>query len=340
MELGSYIINDTTREYPGEDYEDIYINIFNALNYYHQDRLEDAMVEVRRMGNKLRFLASKYGVVTSNMQKKALEDASAIPANEEIGASQFTDSALARYLGLLFYRNIGQEDDARIDRDALKIAFANAPRVYTYPVPQSIDEELEIPPGKARLNVIAFSGLGPVKEQRDLRILIPGPRYIKIALPVMVYRPSQVRRIEVVLDTGERFDLELLEDMEAVARETYKEREKVIYMKSVIRGTLKGVASAAMGVAGDQIGGEAGLILSVASLATQVAAEATEQADLRISRYFPAKAYIGGITLNPGRYGITVNYYGKNGGIVASYRDDRVVIGENTLNLWEAICTK
>ncbi|MDR2500238.1 MAG: hypothetical protein LBD37_04045 [Treponema sp.] len=340
MEIGSYILNDTTREYPGEDYEDIYINTFNALNYYHKGSLEEAMVEVRRMGNKLRFLASKYGVVASNLQKKALEDSAEIPPNEEIGSVQFNDSALARYLGLLFYRAAGQEDDARIDRDGLKIAFANAPRVYAYPVPQSIDEDLEIPPGKARLNVIAFSGLSPIKEQQDLRIPIPGPRYIKIALPVMTYRPSQVGRIEVALNTGARFDLELLEDIEAVARETFKEREKLIYMKSIIRGTVKGVASAAMGIAGEQVDGTAGLILSLASIGTQVAAEASEQADLRISRYFPAKAYVGGITLEPGMYTITVNYYGRNGGILASYTDESVLIQEKALNLWEALCIR
>jgi len=41
-EIGSYFVNDNTEDYPGEDYEDIYTNIFNALNFYHQGDVEGA----------------------------------------------------------------------------------------------------------------------------------------------------------------------------------------------------------------------------------------------------------------------------------------------------------
>jgi hypothetical protein len=44
QEVSSFIINDTSKDYAGEDYEDLYINVFNALNYYHRDDLEDALV--------------------------------------------------------------------------------------------------------------------------------------------------------------------------------------------------------------------------------------------------------------------------------------------------------
>ncbi|GHV28261.1 hypothetical protein AGMMS4952_11480 [Spirochaetia bacterium] len=176
MEIGTYLLNDTTREYAGEDYEDIYSNAFNALNYYHENDLEGAMVEIRRMNDKLRFLSTKYGIIVDNMQKKALEESTTIPPDPAAGKNTFTDSALARYLGMLFYRGNGNDDDARIERDALKIAFANAPRVYPYPVPTSLEGEFPVPAGKARFNVIGWSGFAPVKEEERLRILIPGPR--------------------------------------------------------------------------------------------------------------------------------------------------------------------
>jgi hypothetical protein len=212
QEIGTYLVNDTTRDYDGEDYEDIYTNTFNALNYYHQDELEDAMVEIRRMSNKLQYLSAKYGAIISNLQQKALEEQTAIPPDEN-APSQFSDSALARYIGMLFYRGAGRWDDARIDGDRLRVAFANAPEVYHYPEPSSLGEELDIPGGMARLNVIAFGGLSPVKEEVTLRIPIPPARYVKIALPKMVSRPSEIGRIEVALDGGERFPLELLEDI-------------------------------------------------------------------------------------------------------------------------------
>ena len=208
-------------------------------------------------------------------------------------------------------------------------------------MPASVDEELDIPPGKARLNVIGFGGLSPVKTQEEIRIPLPNVRYIKVALPVMVHRPSRVGRVEVVLDNGNTFNLELLEDMEAIARETFKEKINMIYLKSIIRATLKATTSSALDIAADHVEDTTtSLILSALSIGTQVFAEASEQADLRLSRYFPAKAYIGGITLDPGVYSLKVHYYAANGRLIASYKHDNVTVREDTLNLVEAVCLK
>jgi hypothetical protein len=337
MEISAYITNDTAQEYPGEDYEDIYINAFNALNYYHEKDLEDAMVEIRRMNNKLAFLASKYGIIVDNMQKTALSEGTEIPPDPAAGQTTFTNSALARYLGMLFYRGNGKLDDARIDRDQIRLAFANNPAVYSYPPPRSLDDELPIPNGKARFNVIAFSGSAPVKEEEILRILIPNARYIKIALPVMVRRPSLVNRIEVRFDSGETLELELLEDIEAIAAETFKERAHLAYLKSVLRATIKGVASSVMSGIGDEMGGNAGMALGLLSIGAQIFAEASEKADLRISRYFPAKAYVGGITLDPGLYSYSIIYY-SGGKVVDAFRQENVPIRSGGINLAEVAC--
>jgi hypothetical protein len=182
--------------------------------------------------------------------------------------------------------------------------------------------------------------MGPIKEEEVIRIPLPGPRWIKIALPVLNERPSQVSRIEAVIDDKEAFDLELLEDMGAVAQETFKEKKNLIYLKTVLRATIKGVASSVLDAASDQAGGEASLILGLLSLGTQVIAEASERADLRISRYFPARAYAGGINLDPGVYSVKVNYYAGNGRLIASYAQDGVRVRENALNLTEAVCLR
>jgi hypothetical protein len=338
LEISTYIINDTAQEYAGEDYEDVYLNAFNALNYYHEDKLEDAMVEVRRMNNKLAFLASKYGLIVDRMQKEALAEGGEIPADPAAGQTTFSNSALARYLGMLFYRGNGKPDDARIDRDQIRIAFANAPSVYSYPPPGSLDDELSVPAGKARFNVVAFSGSAPVKEEEVLRILIYS-FYTKIALPVMIRRPSVVDRIEVRFDSGESLDLELLEDIEAVVTETFKERRNLAYLKSVLRAMIKGTASAVMDSAGDEVGGDTGVLLGLLSFGTKVFTEVSERADLRISRYFPAKAYVGGITLEPGLYSYSIVYY-SGGRVVDSFRRENVMIRAGGVNLAEAVCLK
>lgn len=45
----SLLLNDTVLDYSGEDYEDIYINVFKALNYLSLESFDEAFVEVRRI---------------------------------------------------------------------------------------------------------------------------------------------------------------------------------------------------------------------------------------------------------------------------------------------------
>jgi hypothetical protein len=344
--IGSYLFNDNTVEYGGEDYENIYINAFNALNYYHRGEVDGALVEIRRMSGKLENLASRYNMVLSDLQKQASGDNfGQIPPGQNAG-TQFNNSALARYLGMLFYRGAGLYDDARIDSEWLRAAYAGAPGVYNHPMPSSIAGELEIPGGSARLNVIAFSGLSPVKREKAQRITLPGGHWAKIAYPEMVSRHSEAGRIEVVFEQGGGFHLELLENIEAVARETFKARQQVLFLKTVIRAMIKGIGSTALDAAAEAVAEQKGekrkndTLLDTLSFLTQIFADVSERADVRVSRYFPARAWAGGINVPPGNYTFQVIYYSKAGMEISRSRFENCAITENTLNLFEAICLR
>jgi hypothetical protein len=144
----------------------------------------------------------------------------------------------------------------------------------------------------------------------------------------------------VLFDDGRSVALELLEDIEAVARETFKERKNIIYIKTVIRSTMKSAASVALNAQSKESEGNTGLALGILSILTQVYAEASEQADLRISRYFPSKAWAGGIDMEPGVYSFRVNYYGHSGRPLVSLEYNDMTIREGALNLTEAVCLK
>jgi hypothetical protein len=329
----SFIANDNTKEYAGEDYENIYLNVFNALNYYHLKNIEDAMVEIRRMQEKLRGLAVRYNLVDQELAKENKDAAKS--AKVEVN---FTDSALARYLGMLFYRATGRYDDARIDRDWLKRVFSAKKTVYNYPIPTTIDGELEIPAGMARLNLLCFAGLAPLKKEETTRIpfLLTGG-WIKIALPKMVKRESDIGAIEVVFSDGKRTRLELLEDIQNVAIETFKKHQGVIEAKSIIRASVKSGAAAGFSIAGEYKDSAA---LSIIGLALQIFAETSEAADVRITRYFPARAYTAGVTLAPGTYSFTVNYYGLSGHVIAAYSFPQYQVKAGALNLVETCFLK
>ncbi|HHU36435.1 MAG TPA: hypothetical protein GXZ47_04310 [Treponema sp.] len=339
LAAGSFLVNDNVMEYSGEDYEDLYLNVFNALNYVHQGKTDGALVEVRRMDNKIKHLSTKYGTAITNAQKNLLENDTDIPYDKKAARIEFSNSALARYLGMLLYRTEGLVDDARIDRDQIKLAFANQRAVYSFPVPASINDELAIPRGKARINVLSFNGLSPHKVENVTRIPISGSNWIKISLPVFTPRPSRIDRTVVMLDTGESFELELLEDLGAIAAETFNQRAALIYLKTVIRSVAKTTSSAALGQgAGQTDDASASLLLSLLSLGTQIYADASEQADLRMSRYFPDRALVGGITVDPGVYTIVVIYYDSNNAVIQKLEFENFEVDSGRLNLLEAVC--
>jgi hypothetical protein len=223
--------------------------------------------------------------------------------------------------------------------EELRAAYELAPAVYSNPLPASLDGELEVPKGMGRLNVIAFTGLSPVKEEQNIVIPLPLPapnNWARIALPKMVPRPSVIREVEVVLNNGEKFYLELLENMGAVAQETFKSRYSLIVLKTTARVIIKNTASAGIARATEERAEGWGALVG---LLGKVATEVSERADIRISRYFPANALVGGINLEPGSYSVTINYYGRNG-LIRTDRQENVMVLENNLNLMEFICLK
>jgi len=339
----SYILNDNTKDYPGEDFEDIYINVFNALNYYNRGNIEGALVEIRKLSmssGKLDMLARKYeytdpktGAGLSDMVQKE----SGVSQLPETKAVNFSNSALARYLGALFYQGAGNADAARIEFDQVYRAFSTNDNIYRHPVPRAVQAARDVPPEKARLNIVSFAGLSPVKEETRVAHFLPFRHPVLMIatfkLPVLSRRPSSITRIEVVVDGKNRFDLELLEDMNAVIEETFNARYSNILLKTYIRTILKYVAAdiAAIETAKQQ-GDFAGLLVAAAA---RTAMEVSESADTRMSRYLPGRAYIGGINLDPGTYSVIINYYNGNSISGTEHRD--VVVNRNGLNLLESV---
>jgi hypothetical protein len=113
-------------------------------------------VEIRRVDNKLKKLSTKYGTEISNAQKAVMAKSSEVPyvLDDDGEFLQFCARALPC---MLFYRGreVGRR---RIDRDQVKLAFANQPDVYNSVFPRR-SMRAQRARGKARLNVISFNGL-------------------------------------------------------------------------------------------------------------------------------------------------------------------------------------
>lgn len=338
----TFLINDTLQDYGGEDFEDIYLNVFKALNFIAEGRPDSALVEARRINIKLNLLEDKYRDLAASYERAEEAEGPDI----EPGESRFFNSALARYLSLVLRRGDGDMDGVRIDWQLLREAFQEQANLYDFPNP--LTDETARRPEDARLSVLAFTGQSPIKVAQTLWIVtgnnqisiviatedaqlgrVPqqyhtfyypgvesGYRF-KFELPRMRLRGSDVTRIRVVADGRPLGELDLLENMEQIALDTFQIREPIIFLKTVTRTIVKGIVGQRAGQAMRQAGSDSGSALGFAagligSIATDIALDVSEQADLRISRYFPAFAHVGEWDIPSGEYEIEVEYYQGN----------------------------
>jgi len=356
----SLILNDNVLEYAGEDYEDIYLNAFKALNYLALGQNDAAFVEVRRINNKLTQLESKYDKVAQKLNQAEEAQETFRP-----GKSYFQESALGRYLSLLLYRNEYRWDDVRIDLEKIDRGWKLQPDIYTFPEPDFSLETTKLVAPKARLNVITFSGLAPdktaatfyVHTEQDLIVLAgtsenylgkqrldglnvlawPGIEegyHFKFQLPSMHKRPSRVSRVEVVVSNGPSESLQQLESIENAAVETFGIKKPIIYLKTLTRAVVKGLASEQAKENMTKGMGEGTAFFT--RLFADLAIDQTENADLRVSRFFPAEASIREIHLDEGVYDVRINYYGATGALLHTDERNGVRLEAGRLNVLES----
>jgi hypothetical protein len=363
-DIASFFANDNTKEYAGEDYEDIYTNIFRALNYYQSGEIDNAAALVNGATDKIKTLAGKYEVKDDSSVRPELVTAFVmdaigiacaaaglpgflVPIPDEIlkpnpVAVPFENSALAKYLEIIFtrYTEGRQEwaEQAAKDIGDLGISFASLE-----------DEKVEkIPAGKARLNFISFAGLSPVKlekiEDLDLASLpsLGALRAIdnekrrltwgNLALPDLVDRPSAIESVTVKVN-NEEVTLDLIEDIGEVMKGVFGVKYPSIRTKTYIRALIKYVAvEVAAQVAVNQ--GLPQLAVIAAAAGIKKGVDATEKADVRGGRYLPGKAYVGGLTLDPGAYDVTFTF--SNGDTVVK----NITVQANKANIVEAFNLK
>lgn len=365
QDIASYVANDNVKDYTGEDYEDIYVNIFNALNAYHLKNGQALALinDLSAQGGELQVLAEKYSGDASKMKQFLEGMLKASGTVFSLGTVQwpesakitFTNSALARYLAAVFSMADGNKDTARYNLFELKNAFSTpAYKGLAVPAAAAVsgnrgDEKgplLDIPAGKGQLNVLAFAGLSPVKVEQNDEVALPflkDPNLMiaNVKIPRLEQRPSAVSAVSVSVQGGSPVKLDLLEDIDAVLTDTFQGRQSSVYLKTFTRVLAKHIVAdvaveSAVKAARDKGQSEtkaqmAGMGIAIAA---KVAVNKTEAADIRGGRYLPSKAYVGAVNLDPGTYTVTINYQG------GTSSTQTVQIRQGAISLVEAVCLK
>lgn len=286
--IGSVLLNDRVVEYPGEDFEDLYINLFKALNYIALQEYDSAFVEVRRMNNKIQYFETKHNVARKELAQSEHADALAVSPSDSAPSAPFTASALAHFLSMLLYARDGEWDDASIDFRALTQLFSQTQNVYPADLPALVSPQEWQASGReaTRRVVIALAGLSPEKIEESV-IVLTGGFSLRIALPVLTKRDSVVARVGLFDSAGQLIEyLGMLESVEEVALQTFERRKGIIYAKSIIRALTKSIAASILTAVLDEAN------IPILGELLQIAAVVSEQADLRAVRYLPARVYV------------------------------------------------
>lgn len=355
----SLLLNDNVLEYAGADYENVYVNIFKALNFIALDEFDSAFVEIRRIDQKLSLLEDRYWKVARKYEEAAEHD-----EPFTVGRNRFRNSALGRWLSLLIYRAEGRPDEAAIDLRKIAQAEKLAPQIYPFRMPDLSTALTPPAPGKVKVPILGMIGQAPEKRADTLwihtqlnQIFIVGTREqryggqrfggansiywpgiepgytFKFQLPTLVKRGTNVSTIRVKIDGKPGPHLQPVESLENAAEAAFEIQKPLIYLKTVSRTVAKGIAAAQAQRAAEEKWGELhGLITG---LLVGIGVGATENADLRISRFFPARACIAETELAPGTHRIEFEYLTAAGLLL--HRDERTItIRPDGLNLIES----
>ncbi len=277
-EAKAFLVNDTELPYEGDPYEQVMVNVVKALNYAVMGQLDDALVEARRIDNRLNVLAD---------------------TTKELNG--YRDDGFARYLTGILYEAAGDLNNAFI---AYRKAYEAYERTRTWsrtPVPSTLRADLlrvtdalhliaefedyrRLFPDTvwqskreqehlAQVIVISYNGRAPRKEDQfiDLPISLDAlqlvlltrglgrgyhqenraaesvlyglsGRVVRVALPRLVPQKTLVHDEQITLaGPGGSFTArtELVHNLTALAEKALSERLPAIAVKAVARAATK-----------------------------------------------------------------------------------------------------
>lgn len=295
---GTVLVNDVTQDYAGEPHERALLYVLRALNYAYQHRVDDAVVEARKV---TAFLEG-YG--------------------ERVQMKTYRDDGLAHLLSAMLFEDAGRYDDARISREAAERAYARYARDYQVPLPQ-----FGLPPraaGEGELVFFHYNGKVPLRGTKHTSVPVGRKQTVRemqrsgddeaqaqlpVALPTIVEQPYAIRGSSLMAG-GRTARTVLVEPVGGIAVKALEDEFPAIKARAIARATTKGGAYSAAEAAGTS------KFLTNAGLS---AAGASEQADTRGWATLPAEIRMARVALPAGVHDVQVFYQDATG--VVSFQE-------------------
>jgi hypothetical protein len=301
------VSSERERAYRGEDFEKLMISTLQALNYAQLGKDEDALVEVRRVNERMQRMI--------NEEKKPYEQL-----------------AVARYLTAVLWEDQGHADDAFIDYYAANRlagdlgslaeplvrlaketgrdeAFRELRRQYPWVQPQPLGKD------EGQILVVLEAGKIPIKTNGTVT---GGPRAEVIAVPVFRARPW-ARDAQVTLDGDQSTSLR-------PTTVTSLERVAPLHLQTRLGPLLARQWGALALRAGIAAGAGAATKSEAIGILTFLALSAVNQPDLRSWMSLPAEFQLARYRVPAGVHRLTVIAGGGAREVQVDVRPRRVTL--------------
>ena len=311
--LAAVTINETLRGYEGDRYEQLLLHAYMAMNYIQLGQLDGARVEMLQANVKM----MEWG-------------------------EEPEEDAFLRYLEGIIYESLGEYDSALI-------SYRKAYTVYKekggnqYPVaPQGLKKDLlrllawqglwsEYKSYKKEFNmpdfktakasekfgeavVVLNNGLAPIRGETALPIFSPEVQQnVRVAFPV--YKQPKQSLYQAQVSVGNKqYEMETVEDVDALARYSLEQAMPGIMLRATARAVVKYNSQHQA----NENSSIAGLLMTITNLVT-------ERADTRSWTTLPQEIELKRIVLPVGEHNIQIQMKNAAGHTV-DVMDEKVVI--------------
>ncbi len=262
--LGSVTINDATRSYEGERFEQVLLHVYMAMNYLMLDDIDAARVEMLQADVKMR----EWG-------------------------EQPEEDAFVRYFAGLVYEALGENDDALISYRKARDVYLATRNEQAIGVPMILKKDLlrlleeqglwneyrqlkedfgmanykpvKISGQFGELIVILSNGLAPLKSETAIMTFSPEVSdNVRVAFPVYKDPPQTLKTAQLVVN-DKVLKLETVENIDSLARHSLEDEMPMIMTRAIARAVIKYNSQ-------KKARGEnalAGFLMTVANIATE-----------------------------------------------------------------------
>jgi hypothetical protein len=296
-QITSFVINDATKSYVGDEYEQILVYVYKALNYLEMGESDKARVEVMQMDVRL------------------IELGKAAPTLEAFGRyiagmvfeqrHEWNDAMVAYRKAYEAYKRPGNEGSAIpkfLQHDLLRLAQRQglSDEVHQYRQEFGIENWQSVADraGQGELIMLIHNDLAPRKHQASLfKKDHNSGHLVRISIPF--YPEGYVPSTQVFMDiAGKTLAADQIEDVNAAARSSLETKKPAIVARAIARAVIKAeIARKAREESRKNNQPLLGILVELGTIFT-------ERADTRSWTTLPNNVHMARVSLAPGTYNV------------------------------------